>query len=246
MDEPEELPPEETPEEVKRTRTWLITGIVAAVAAGVLLASSVWTGEWKSNGNTIGNELVQNQAGVDPQSWCAAQATYDAIRRELFRRAAQVRGGDEQAFARLSDFAMLRMNGPVLRGVDDQLHAVTCSGSASLDLPPGVSVSDGRSSLSADIDYMVQQAADGSGMVVRVANADPITIPLATVPAGMIGAPALAEMARERASESAANGVTTQSPTTGIAEQPTAPNFNGMEAAPTPEREEPPVNNVEQ
>jgi hypothetical protein len=248
MNDPQELPPEETPEEIKRTRIWLITGVVAAVAAGILLASSVWTGEWKSNGNAVGNELVENKAGVDPQSWCAAQVTYDAIRRELFRRAAQVRGGDEQAFARLSDFAMLRMNGPVLRGIDDQLHAVTCSGSAALDLPPGVSVSDGRSSLSADIDYLVQEAADGSGMVVRIANADAITIPLASVPAQMVGAPALAEMARERASGNAMENMGAMShPPMGNAQQPAVPNSNEMESTPPPpEPEEPAVNNVEQ
>jgi hypothetical protein len=247
MDEQEEPPHEETPEERKRQMTWLIVGVVAAVLAGVLLASSVWTGEWKSNGNYVGNELVENKAGVDPQSWCAAQSTYDAIRHALFQRAARVRGGDESAFARLSDFALLRMNGPVLRGIDDRLHAVACSGSASLDLPPGVSVSDGRSSLSADIDYIVQSAADGSGTVVRVGNADAIAIPLATVPASMIRAPALAEMALERANENAAaNGVSNQPPPTGNAQQSAGSNFNEMEATPPPEQEQPAVNNVEQ
>jgi hypothetical protein len=248
MDEQLEPPGEETPEELKQTRTWLITGIVAAVAAGILLASSVWTGEWKSNGNYVGNELVENKAGVDPQSWCAAQSTYDAIRRELFRRAAQAGGRDEQAFARLSDFAMLRMNGPVLRGIDDRLRAVACSGSASLDLPPGVSVSDRRSSLSGDVDYIVQAAADGSGMVVRLGNADAITIPLATVPAQMIRAPALAEMARERANGSGLeNASSTQLPPTGNDEQSAVPNFNEVEGTPPPpERQEPAINNIGQ
>ena len=41
--------------------------------------------------------------------------------------------------------------------------AVSCSGSLSLDLPPGVGVVGGRRTLSADVDYVVQQAADGSG-----------------------------------------------------------------------------------
>jgi len=179
MDDDRPLP-EETAAERKRTIRWLIAALVAAIAAGVLLASSVWDNKWKTDGNVVGNELVQNKT-FDPQSWCAAQATYDAIRRELFRRAAQVRGGDDQAYTRLSDFALLRMNGPVVRGTDDQLRSVTCSGTAVLDLPPGVAVAGGRSSLSGDVDYMIQPAADGSGNVVRVGNADSIVIPLATL-----------------------------------------------------------------
>jgi uncharacterized protein YecT (DUF1311 family) len=172
--------PEESAEERKRTIRWLIVALVGAVAAGVLLASSVWDNKWKSDGNAVGNELVQNKT-FDPQSLCAAQATYDAIRRELFRRAAQVRGSDDQAYTRLSDFALLRMNGPIVRGTDDQLRSVTCSGTAVLDLPPGVSAAGGRGSLSGDLDYMIQPAADGSGNVVRIGNADSIVIPLATL-----------------------------------------------------------------
>jgi hypothetical protein len=138
------------------------------------------------------------------------------------------------------------MNGPVLRGIDDRLHAVACSGSAAIDLPPGVSVSDGRSSLSGDIDYIVQAAADGSGMVVRLGNADSITIPLATVPATMIRAPALAEIARERASGNGMENMTaTQIPPTGNALQPAAPGMNEIEGQPPAPPEEPAINNVE-
>jgi uncharacterized protein YecT (DUF1311 family) len=50
-----------------------------------------------------------------------------------------------------------------------------------LDLPPGVAVAGGRRSLSGDVDYMIQPAADGSGMVVRLGNADSIVVPLATL-----------------------------------------------------------------
>ena len=163
----------------KRRTTWLVIALVAAVAAGVLLASTVWTNRW-SGENAVGNELVEEPVR-DLQDWCAAQSTYDAIRRELFRRAAQVRGSDQQAYARLSDFALLRVSGPVARGIDEQLQSVTCSGTANLDLPPGVAVTGGRRSLSGDIDYIVQPAADGTGNVVRLGNADSIVVPLATL-----------------------------------------------------------------
>ncbi|MGI8706247.1 MAG: lysozyme inhibitor LprI family protein [Sphingomicrobium sp.] len=165
-------------EERKQRSWWLIVALVAAVAAGVLLASTVWENRWSEN--SVGNELIETQA-PDLQAWCAAQATYDAIRRELFRRAAQVRGSDQQAYTRLADFALLRVSGPVARDVDGQLQSVTCSGTANLDLPPGVAASGGRRSLSGDLDYMVQPAADGTGNVVRLGNADSIVIPLATL-----------------------------------------------------------------
>jgi uncharacterized protein YecT (DUF1311 family) len=165
-------------EERKHRNWWLIVALVAAVAAGVLLASTVWENRWSEN--SVGNELVEAEA-PDLQAWCAAQATYDAIRRELFRRAAQVRGSDQQAYTRLADFALLRISGPVARDIDDQLQSVTCSGTAHLDLPPGVASSGGRRSLSGDLDYVIQPAADGTGNVVRLGNADSIVIPLATL-----------------------------------------------------------------
>ena len=176
--EEEEVVVEETPRERKRLNRWLIVALVAAVAAGVLLASSVWQSPLTNN--AAGEETAE-KSEPDLQSWCAAQSTYDAIRRELFRRAAQVRGSDEQAYTRLSDFALLRVDGPIARGVDEQLNSVTCSGSARLDLPPGVAAAGGRRSLSGDLDYLVQPAADRTGNVVRLGNADSIVVPLATL-----------------------------------------------------------------
>jgi hypothetical protein len=175
---------EETPapamDERKQRTIWFAVAIGGAVLAGLLLASSVWTGSWKSDGNAVGNEMVETKA-PNPESWCAAQATYDAIRRELFRRAAQVRGSDEQSYARLADFALLRISGPVVQGVDDRIHSVTCGGTAFLDLPPDVSAAGGRRTLSGDLDYIIQPAADGTGNVIRIGNADSIVIPLATL-----------------------------------------------------------------
>ena len=157
---------------------WLIVAIVGAVLAGILLASSVWQSGSKSD-EAAGNQLAQKTP--DLEKLCASQATYDAIRGELFRRAAQVRGSDEGGYKRLADFALLRMNGPVARGIDGQLKSVSCTGTAVLSLPPNVQVAGGRRSLSGDVDYMIQPAADGTGNVVRLGNADSIVVPLATL-----------------------------------------------------------------
>jgi hypothetical protein len=163
-----------------RVNPWMIVALVAAIAAGVLLASSVWDERWNSRDNASANEVAEEAKRPDPQSWCASQATYDSIKRELFRRAAQARGSDEQAFARLADFALLRVNGPIVRGIDDRVNSVSCSGTAVLSLPPGVSVGGSRS-LSGDLDYMIQPAADGTGNVIRLGNVDSIVVPLATI-----------------------------------------------------------------
>lgn len=157
---------------------WLMVALVGAVLAGILLASSVWQGGSKDEG--AGNQVAQDKA-PDLEKLCAAQATYDAIRGELFRRAAQVRGSDEQSYTRLADFALLRINGPVARGIDDQLKSVSCAGTAVLSLPPNVEVAGGRRTLSGDLDYTIQPAADGTGNVIRLGNADSIVVPLATL-----------------------------------------------------------------
>jgi hypothetical protein len=159
---------------------WLILALVGAVLAGVLLASSVWNTGPKSEDEVPANAVAAKKSS-DPQSWCAAQATYDAMKRELFRRASQVRGSDDEAYVRLSDFALLRVNGPIVRGVDDRLNSVSCTGTAVLSLPPGVSVAGGRRSLSGDVDYAIEPAADGTGNVVRLSAADSIVVPLATL-----------------------------------------------------------------
>jgi hypothetical protein len=69
----------------------------------------------------------------------------------------------------------------VLREEDEGLERVSCAGRAALDLPPGVQVVGGRRTLSANLGYSLQPAADGSGDVVTLTGAEPITAPLATL-----------------------------------------------------------------
>lgn len=123
----------------------------------------------------------QTKAGRDQADRCGSQRTYDLIKRELFRRAAQVRGADRAAFDRLSAVAVVRMEAPVLTGRDERLGTIGCSGRLSLDLPPGVAVVGGRRTLQADIKYRLQPASDGSGDVPILEGADAVIVPLATL-----------------------------------------------------------------
>jgi uncharacterized protein YecT (DUF1311 family) len=117
------------------------------------------------------------------------------IKRDLFRRAAQVRGSDQAAYDRLSTYAALRVENPVMESQDKDNGAINCSGSLSLDLPPSVSVVGGRRTLSSDVDYVIQKAADGSGDVLLLRNADAIITPLATLSRTAQATPATAEAA---------------------------------------------------
>ncbi len=124
---------------------------------------------------------TSSRADQSPEKRCSSKATYDLVKRDLFRRAAQLRGSDQAAYDRLAAYASLRMENPVLEGENEATGAVSCSGSLSLDVPPGVAVAGGRRSLTSDVDYTVQPAADGSGTVVLLRNADGIIAPLATL-----------------------------------------------------------------
>ena len=120
-------------------------------------------------------------ASDDRQKRCASQRTYDRIKGELFRRAVQSRGSDRASFDRLSSYSVVRMEQPLLTGYDEEIGTLRCSGRLSLDLPPGVVVVGGRRTLAANIDYVLQPAADGSGDVVMLEGADAIVVPLATL-----------------------------------------------------------------
>ena len=171
------------------------TPFIVALAAAAALAGGVYGCSKKGQDDRLSDQ----QAGVtqqsvtnagttatvrtaaDPAKRCASTATYDLVKRELFRRAAQIRGRDDALLDRIAQSAALRVERPVVTSRDEGLGGIACAASASIDLPPGLAVAGGRTSLSADLGYTLQPAADGSGDVVTFTNADGITIPLATL-----------------------------------------------------------------
>jgi uncharacterized protein YecT (DUF1311 family) len=167
-----------------RTPNWttlaLIGGLIILALVVAYFASSRNPDQDKLSGSKLGQSVSDSKAPA-PEKLCANNQTYDLIKRELFRRAAQLRGSDQTAFDQLSSYAVVRMENPVMENEDSKTGAVSCSGSLSLDLPPGVAIVGARRTLSADVDYTVQQAADGSGNVVLLRNADAIIAPLATL-----------------------------------------------------------------
>ena len=164
-----------------------INPVLLALGGLVLLLLLAWLLVGKGNPDQdklTGSQAAQNApsaAATASEKFCGSRTVYDQIKRDLFRRAAQLRGADAAAYDQVSGAAVLRMERPVLvsETKDGLIH---CSGFLSIDLPPGVAVVGGRRTLSADVDYdVVLQAADGTGPAVLLKNADPIITPLATL-----------------------------------------------------------------
>lgn len=157
--------------------------VLAAIALGTLLlligAMMLFGSRSSEDDRLTGNELAQSSE--EPAERCANRATYEAMKREIFRRAAALRGSDQAAFDKIAAYSTVRMESPVLRDESVEVGSVTCNGRLTLDLPPGVAVVGGRRSLSAEVLYTLQPAADASGNVLTIANADEIITPLATL-----------------------------------------------------------------
>ena len=154
---------------------WTTIALIAGLLLLVLLVAYFATSR-NPDQDKLTNAQISTAAQSSHEQLCSSNSTYDAIKRELFRRAAQLRGSDQAAYDQLAGVAVVRMENPVMESEDSSSGAVNCSGSLSLDLPPGVAAVGGRRTLASDIDYTVD--ANG-GVTLR--NADAIIAPLATL-----------------------------------------------------------------
>ena len=168
------------PEDVRepmRKPNWTVIALIAGLLLLVFLVAYFATSR-NPDQDKLTNLAVSTSTTPAPgrEKLCASNSTYDSIKHELFRRAAQSRGSDQAAYDRLAAVAVVRMENPVMETDDQASGAVNCSGSLSLDLPPGVEVAGGRHSLMSNVDYTVD--ANGN---VELRNADAIIAPLATL-----------------------------------------------------------------
>jgi hypothetical protein len=203
-------------QEPVRRLNWTTIALIAGLVLVVILVAYFATSRSAEQDKLTNAEVAASTPAPSQEKLCASNATYDLVKRELFRRAAQLRGNDQAIYDQLSAAAALRMENPVMESQDSSTGAANCSGSLSIDLPPGVAAVGDRRTLTADVDYTVQPAADGSGNVVLLHNADAIIAPLATLarteqPAPMVETPT-------------ENGVSPEAPETNqAAPQPLAP-----------------------
>lgn len=157
---------------------WMAIALAALVVIG--LAYIYATRNGGAGQDRIGDPAASETADR-PEKRCSAPRTYDAIKRELFRRAAVTRGSDRSAFDQIAAYSSLRVENPLLDARDEDLGTLRCTARVVLDLPPGTQVVGGRRSLAADIRYVIQPATDGSGDVVMIEGHESITVPLATL-----------------------------------------------------------------
>ena len=209
-----------------------IAGLIILILAIMLVRAR---GEPAKDINGNRNAVAQDKT----QQRCASQRTSDRIKDELFRRAVEVRGSGRTPFDRLSSYASVRMERPLLTDHDPDLGTVRCSGRLSLDLPPGVAVVRGRRTLSADIDYVLQPAADGSGDVVMLEGADAIVVPLATLAKTGSGPALQSPQIAETLPRQGVDGFAQPAAPPEVAPAPTAP-----PAQPQATRQAPPVARV--
>ena len=163
-----------------RRLNWTTIGLIGGLAVLLIVIAYFVTSRNPDQDKLSDSQLATTDV-PSVEKRCASSATYELIKRELFRRAAQMRGSDQAAYDKLAAYAVVRMENPVMESEDKASGGVNCSGSLSLDVPPGVAVVGGRRTLMADVDYTVQPAADGTGPVVLLRNADAIIVPLATL-----------------------------------------------------------------
>lgn len=156
--------------------------VLAAIALGaliLLIVGMMVIGNRSSDDDRLTNE--ETAAQEDPEQLCASRATYNLIKRDLFRQASALRGSGQAAFDSIAASSSIRVESPLLRDEDASGGSVTCNATVTIDLPPGLAVTGGRKTLSADVLYTVQPAADSSGNVVTLTNAEEIVTPLATL-----------------------------------------------------------------
>jgi len=158
--------------------------LVALLGGVAILLAVLWyfSANRDPDQDKLSNPQVEQQAAqAESSKRCSARATYDLVKRELFGRAAQQRGSDQETYNAIAAAAVLRVDNPVLENEDSASGALNCSATFYLDLPPGVVASGGRHSLMADLDYTLQSAGKGRGDSVLLRNADALIAALVTL-----------------------------------------------------------------
>lgn len=169
--------PEDETERREWPWPWIAGGLVALL---VILVAYLSFGGGGKNEDRLSDTVVEREETTTPEQQCAAQSVHERIKRELFRRAAQARGSDTDAFASVARHASVRMEAPMPTLDADTAGTVSCTGLLWLDLPPGVTAS-GRRTLSGDLIYTVRRTSDGDLLLAGLGNAEAIISPLATL-----------------------------------------------------------------
>ena len=103
---------------------------------------------------------------------CSSAGASGLIKRELFRRAAYLRGADREEFDRLASASLLKLDAAATAKTSPDAKMVSCKASIALTLPPGVTVSGGERGLIDTVGYAVIRGDGGRRATLRLADAD--------------------------------------------------------------------------
>ena len=193
-----------------RGMNWTIVALLAGAVLLIGIVAYFATDRNIDQDKLTNAEIARSTPPASQEKKCASGATFDLIKRELFRQAAQLRGHDQATYDSLASFAVLRVENAVMEGQDAGAGLAHCSGSVSIELPPGVTLEDGRRTLMADLEY----TADANGNVT-LANAAALVGRLAKL---VRTAPPAAAAAPDEA-----NVVATENEAEPVPPQPTSP-----------------------
>jgi hypothetical protein len=137
--------------------------------AALLLVSACKEAETET-AKTNPVEAVEPATSIAPSDGtavCGSQETYNSVKDLIFDEAVKQAGGDSVPLNDLRRGVFVKMEFPLVKGINEQLKRTDCTGRLTLGLPPGVSSAfSGETALKADLTYSVQPAADGNGSVI--------------------------------------------------------------------------------
>ncbi|MFC4595045.1 hypothetical protein [Sphingobium tyrosinilyticum] len=111
---------------------------------------------------------------------CTSPGAYNRLKDLLFDQVIEQYKGHKANLDTLADYSSARMEDPVVEGSDPLLDITRCKGRFILDIPPGAERAfAGDRRLQADVRYTAQAAADGSGFVYQLSQAEPLVTRLA-------------------------------------------------------------------
>ncbi len=114
--------------------------------------------------------------GTDqPESECISRPVIERMRDSIFDAAIANAKEGTQNLNNLRAVLSGRIESPLLQSHDASIRRTACSGRLVFALPPNMHrVFRGETSLSAEVAYEIQPAADQSGLVVQITGSEPI------------------------------------------------------------------------
>ena len=120
-------------------------------------------------------------ATFNPGTVCSSPSASGLIKRELFRRAAYLRGSDGAEFGRLAGASLLKLDVAATQQTNQDARMVSCTATIVLTLPPGVTVNGGQSGLIETVGYSVHRGDGKDRATLRLADASKAIGMLATL-----------------------------------------------------------------